>query len=236
MSWKQYEDWEEPLVPWWRNLIDYFSPARIRRLPRSRLYNGYEQVFDYELMRWKYVHGLVARAKLGGPIPLDHEVHHVNGDKRDNRPDNLAVLPVEVHRAIHDVAAAAAAEGKSYTAALVETYKEFISRGTIDGVQMGDAPQEGEQGGAEGPDIAVVEAAATDRPAAPTTVPSARSQLSRQETSDSLAQLLRSMRRRSLGRSATCPKCGGRGYLPEYRHVSGGICFRCYGTGRSTFG
>lgn len=29
-----------------------------------------------------------------------------------------------------------------------------------------------------------------------------------------------------------CPKCGGKGYLPGYEHVEGGVCFLCGGNGR----
>jgi hypothetical protein len=29
-----------------------------------------------------------------------------------------------------------------------------------------------------------------------------------------------------------CPKCGGTGYIRQYSHVSGGICFHCNGTGK----
>lgn len=32
-------------------------------------------------------------------------------------------------------------------------------------------------------------------------------------------------------KSDVCPKCGGSGYLPEYKHVQNGICFRCEGKG-----
>lgn len=28
-----------------------------------------------------------------------------------------------------------------------------------------------------------------------------------------------------------CPKCQGKGYLPNYKHVEDGICFLCYGSG-----
>lgn len=28
-----------------------------------------------------------------------------------------------------------------------------------------------------------------------------------------------------------CPRCNGRGRIPQYRHVEGGICFLCYGQG-----
>lgn len=27
----------------------------------------------------------------------------------------------------------------------------------------------------------------------------------------------------------TCSRCGGAGWFPQYKHVQGGICFRCYG-------
>lgn len=30
-------------------------------------------------------------------------------------------------------------------------------------------------------------------------------------------------------RSITCPRCQGRGQLPEFRHVEAGVCFRCRG-------
>lgn len=30
-----------------------------------------------------------------------------------------------------------------------------------------------------------------------------------------------------------CGKCGGTGNLPSYRHVAGGVCFRCGGNGRA---
>ena len=29
----------------------------------------------------------------------------------------------------------------------------------------------------------------------------------------------------------TCPKCAGAGMLHQYRHRSGGVCYRCYGAG-----
>jgi hypothetical protein len=32
----------------------------------------------------------------------------------------------------------------------------------------------------------------------------------------------------------TCPKCQGKGILPNYKHVEDGICFLCYGSGSVT--
>lgn len=32
-----------------------------------------------------------------------------------------------------------------------------------------------------------------------------------------------------VAKPCACPKCGGSGKLYEFRHVSGGVCFRCNG-------
>lgn len=29
----------------------------------------------------------------------------------------------------------------------------------------------------------------------------------------------------------SCKKCGGSGYIPEYRHIRDGLCFECWGSG-----
>ena len=48
-------------------------------------------------------HRVVASEKLGRWVRPDENVHHINGDKRDNRPENLIVLDHGGHTRWHRV-------------------------------------------------------------------------------------------------------------------------------------
>ncbi|WP_045235088.1 HNH endonuclease signature motif containing protein [Deinococcus pimensis] len=52
----------------------------------------YERVWDAERKRHVRVHRLVAERMLGRPLRPGEVVHHVDGDKRNNNPENLRVL------------------------------------------------------------------------------------------------------------------------------------------------
>ena len=66
----------------------------------TRTKNGYAQYNSGN--GWKFTHRRVAEKKLGGGIRPGYQVHHINGNKRDNRRSNLTVLSKSAHRRIHN--------------------------------------------------------------------------------------------------------------------------------------
>jgi endogenous inhibitor of DNA gyrase (YacG/DUF329 family) len=69
---------------------------------------GYVMVYapshpNVQSVRGIYVleHRLVASQKLGRPLEAKEVVHHVNGDKQDNRPENLEVMTQGEHLRRH---------------------------------------------------------------------------------------------------------------------------------------
>ena len=67
----------------------------------TRTKNGYSQYYHKKTGSWKYTHRTVAEKKIGGRVRPGYEVHHINHNKKDNRPSNLVVLSKSDHRKIH---------------------------------------------------------------------------------------------------------------------------------------
>ncbi|MGV8142161.1 MAG: HNH endonuclease [Candidatus Pacearchaeota archaeon] len=62
--------------------------------------SGYK-VFKDSDGKTRSVHKRVAEKKIGGSIWGGYEVHHRDGNKSNNRPNNLSVIKRSTHRRIH---------------------------------------------------------------------------------------------------------------------------------------
>lgn len=69
------------------------------RKPREYLYDGYKCVSTTE-GRY-FVHRKVMEEKLGRPLTENEIVHHINGNKLDNRPENLVLTTRSEHQSVH---------------------------------------------------------------------------------------------------------------------------------------
>lgn len=62
--------------------------------------DGYRTI-KVGIRRYQLEHRLVMETALGRPLQSDEEVHHLNGDKLDNRLENLILVGHVEHQAYH---------------------------------------------------------------------------------------------------------------------------------------
>lgn len=65
--------------------------------------NGYRYVRlkRHRVSPYYAEHKMVAEQMIGRPLREDEIVHHINGDKTDNRPENLMVMTRSEHMKLH---------------------------------------------------------------------------------------------------------------------------------------
>lgn len=75
------------------------TPEVRAKLRASRLGTGEGK--GYEKTYGRHTHRIVMERKIGRPLTSDEIVHHIDGDHRNNDPDNLMVVTRQEHIQIH---------------------------------------------------------------------------------------------------------------------------------------
>ncbi|QDH93760.1 HNH endonuclease [Corynebacterium phage StAB] len=87
-----------------RRINQELNPTRMTPEVRAKIRAarlGTGEGKTYAKLHGRHEHRVVAEGKIGRPLRPGEIVHHVDGDKRNNHPDNLQVMTQAEHIAIH---------------------------------------------------------------------------------------------------------------------------------------
>lgn len=68
---------------------------------KRKFTNGYLGVWDREKQTYELEHRVIMRNSLGRDLNKGEHVHHINGDKTDNRIENLELIDISKHTTRH---------------------------------------------------------------------------------------------------------------------------------------